>query len=588
MAYLFAQPSRLFKTLKDSGFKSTTYALSELVDNSIDADAKNILISVKSGKTVTKNRKQIDRIKSIAIFDDGSGMEKDVLARCLSLGWGTAENESNKLGKFGFGLKGASISMAERIDIYSWQERDKIFHTYLDYDEIDKNNSLEIPEPTPKKKSDINNVFLKNGKLSDSGTLIIWSNLDEYRLIPKQADTLVTHMENDMCRIFRHFLDDNNNLGHRVNIDVQLLDQKENNIRSIALKPNDPMYLLTPNSVPGFENQQTNTILKTHKILAIDPFGEKQTVTVILSRALPNIQINHGQTGPVSQHYKSNNGISFVREGREIELSEKGFYPHNDTRARWVGLEIQFPAALDDYFGVTNNKQQIRKFKDFSKEESANFDASIDASDSDFIVNEAKLLSELHKTVQNFFGQALKQVIATGATRGKKGGNTGKTDSTADQVTGKIKKIDKNVKTKSEEEAKKKTQEEKIQEWIVAIKKSTPDISDEEARKLAEDKLSNVVELQLDEWSGPVFLDVKDVGNAAVGILNQKHPFFAKFYDYLQSSEDPRGIKAMELLLMALVRAEDVLYNQLDKRDFERIREEWGKYMREFLDDFID
>ena len=41
-------------------------------------------------------------------------MDLNTLLRCLSLGWGTKLEEDSGLGKYGFGLKGASLATCKK------------------------------------------------------------------------------------------------------------------------------------------------------------------------------------------------------------------------------------------------------------------------------------------------------------------------------------------------------------------------------------------------------------------------------------------------------------------------------------------
>ena len=70
------------------------------------------------------------------------------ISKCLSFGWGTRLNNGTGLGKFGFGLKGASISQARRIEIYSWQENQTPNFIYLDIDEI-IDAQIDLSKPIP-------------------------------------------------------------------------------------------------------------------------------------------------------------------------------------------------------------------------------------------------------------------------------------------------------------------------------------------------------------------------------------------------------------------------------------------------------
>ena len=68
-------------------------------------------------------------------------------------------------------------------------------------------------------------------------------------------------------------------------------------------------------------------------------------------------RLNHGR------HAARNVGISVVRAGREIELDQALVDP-SEPRDRWWGIEVEFPPALDEIFGVTNNKQSARNLSD--------------------------------------------------------------------------------------------------------------------------------------------------------------------------------------------------------------------------------
>ena len=63
------------KSLRDSGYKNCAAALAELIDNSIEAKAKNINILVFE-KSVTQNNMQNKKISEIVICDDGIGMNE--------------------------------------------------------------------------------------------------------------------------------------------------------------------------------------------------------------------------------------------------------------------------------------------------------------------------------------------------------------------------------------------------------------------------------------------------------------------------------------------------------------------------------
>ena len=86
-----ANPALMIKMLRDAGYKNTSYAVAELVDNSIEAKAKNIRIALFEENVTNVRTQQL--INEIAIFDDGeviNQMNDEIpwntpLAECVAL-----------------------------------------------------------------------------------------------------------------------------------------------------------------------------------------------------------------------------------------------------------------------------------------------------------------------------------------------------------------------------------------------------------------------------------------------------------------------------------------------------------------------
>ena len=113
----------IFKTsdalsgLRDSGIKSTASAIAEIVDNSIEANADKIEILAFEDKVLSGSR-HIDKISEIAIYDNGNGMDKEVLELCTAVGGGNRQLRKG-LGRFGYGLPNSSMSQCRRVEVYS-------------------------------------------------------------------------------------------------------------------------------------------------------------------------------------------------------------------------------------------------------------------------------------------------------------------------------------------------------------------------------------------------------------------------------------------------------------------------------------
>jgi len=87
----------LMPKLANAGY-SFVQAISELVDNSIDArpEGRTLLVKIELGRD------------HIQVLDDGIGMNQREAAACLKLAY---SEKQGKLGEFGLGLKTACLSL---------------------------------------------------------------------------------------------------------------------------------------------------------------------------------------------------------------------------------------------------------------------------------------------------------------------------------------------------------------------------------------------------------------------------------------------------------------------------------------------
>ncbi|QHE68596.1 hypothetical protein GFS60_02130 [Rhodococcus sp. WAY2] len=84
-------------------------ALADLVDNSVDAGARHVLIRFVSEGT---------RIVAMRVIDDGAGMDGDTIEAAMTYGR-RREYASGDLGHFGVGMKAASLSQARMLRVWS-------------------------------------------------------------------------------------------------------------------------------------------------------------------------------------------------------------------------------------------------------------------------------------------------------------------------------------------------------------------------------------------------------------------------------------------------------------------------------------
>jgi sensor histidine kinase regulating citrate/malate metabolism len=116
--------------LQDNGYKSTVSAISEIIDNSIQANAKNVDIIII--KNTTRAEEEIDEI---LISDDGDGMDESIFNKALQMSSGSRSKAKTGLGKYGQGLPNSSISQTKRVEVYTVQNGN-ILYNHIDLNEI--------------------------------------------------------------------------------------------------------------------------------------------------------------------------------------------------------------------------------------------------------------------------------------------------------------------------------------------------------------------------------------------------------------------------------------------------------------------
>lgn len=170
---LVPDPAVLITGLRDTGYDFNT-SLSDIVDNSVDANADNIEIRMDL-VMVGRGTKPL-----ITIADDGCGMSRTDLINSMRYGAQDTKGKNPKrLGKFGLGLKTASTAICTKLSVISKaKSEDKLVMATWDLEQVVRNNkwNLEITEEEdiPKEYLRRTSLFMSKGH----GTLVVWDNID--------------------------------------------------------------------------------------------------------------------------------------------------------------------------------------------------------------------------------------------------------------------------------------------------------------------------------------------------------------------------------------------------------------------------
>lgn len=156
-------PDILMNSLRSIGYSFKT-AVADIIDNSISADAKNIWIDFPSYSS--------DNLY-ITILDDAIGMDDAALFNAMKYGSERDEYGEKDLGRFGVGLKSASLSQCRTLTVMSKFNGD--IHAYRwDLDEVLRSKEWECLRLDFDEIQACPNYEKLNSLVQ--GTMVVWQN----------------------------------------------------------------------------------------------------------------------------------------------------------------------------------------------------------------------------------------------------------------------------------------------------------------------------------------------------------------------------------------------------------------------------
>ncbi|MGH3967090.1 MAG: ATP-binding protein, partial [Mycobacterium sp.] len=301
------------------GYVSLSTALAELIDNSLQAGATTIDISVVRPTPADS--------PEITVIDNGVGMNRGELEASLQFGGTPRFDDRQSFGRFGIALPAASLSQSRHIEVVAWQGGGTAMEVCLDVDEIVARASVRLCA----KRSNL----VVDGA---SGCAVIWQQCD--RIEYQRLAWLERALHRDLGRIYRRFL----SAGLKLSIN-----------RS-RVKARDPLLLHS-----SVEGHTASLAFEPQRYELATAAGSTSFVEVRFS-ALPVHAWHHlDNLTKRRADIVGGAGVSIMRAGREIAF---GWHLMGGKRKEnyddWWRCEIEFEPALDEHFGITINKQGIR------------------------------------------------------------------------------------------------------------------------------------------------------------------------------------------------------------------------------------
>ncbi|MGF7535143.1 ATP-binding protein [Bacillus mexicanus] len=329
---------RLLRVLRNSGFNMQT-AMGELLDNSVDAGARDIEVYTYINNLQKKN---------ILVIDNGKGMSESTLHHSLTLAK-ELKVGIDQLGKYGMGMKTAALCITPQFEILTKTiSGDILFGEF----NINKMESLGEFKTNVRKANDEEVIFFKSklGKRTRSGTILILKNCDNYDI---SFTTFVKQMEQFIGLTYKNFI------SKGISFSVNDMPVKGKIIEGI-----DPLML---------DLEETYVVAQREAVPVEyqDAAGHKKTTFIEVSASVvpkpdPNGKgkIFNGKNLklPINQ---TNQGVYFYREGRMVgkALTWNDVYGERHNAKNRFRIEINCKSDLDNEIRMNFQKGNVAPTK---------------------------------------------------------------------------------------------------------------------------------------------------------------------------------------------------------------------------------
>lgn len=326
--------SRLLSSLRDVGYDFVT-AVADIVDNSIAANSSRVDIRIDDGAAEPR----------VLIADNGRGMTHSALVEALRLG-SRRDYEYDDLGKFGLGLKTASLSQCRRLVVVSRHSPRsfRVASATLDLDSIANDDRWRLPPPDTRRANTVAAEWL----IDSTGTVVVWERLDrvvstdeplngwDRRRLAKLIDSTAFHLS----MVFHRFLEGGRG-RRRVRITV-------NGRRLRPWNPFAPEEQRTRRMPPhsfelGTETMRGRVLMQGYVLPARDQFSSQDSF--------------ERMSGP--RKWNGQQGFYIYRNQRLIQSGGWCGLRAPDEHTKLARIALDFPASLDPLFNVNIAKMRV-------------------------------------------------------------------------------------------------------------------------------------------------------------------------------------------------------------------------------------
>ncbi|HWO23572.1 MAG TPA: ATP-binding protein [Kofleriaceae bacterium] len=342
--------------MRDLGYKDPAWALSEQLDNSLQAGADTV--AIRFGYTSTSKAKP----DMIAVCDNGNGMIPEMISFAVRWGGTDREGDRSGFGRYGYGLPSSAVSIAKRYTVFAKAPKREWHAVTVDIEQLaahagdlEKTQELltarKTPLPTWVVSGRAGDDTLALEKL-DSGVVIVLEEMDRLSKLNGwiKTEAISTKLLQHFGVIYRRFIPEK-----KIYVNGQLVQAV------------DPLFLLE--HARFFDETPVHAEpVETRVIEAEGVSGAKGKVRIRASLLPPNFQwADPNDYRPDMRGIKSNNRLSIMRKynglivcraGRQLDCISPDWTKFQNYDVN-IKIEIDFDPTLDEFFSITTAKQQV-------------------------------------------------------------------------------------------------------------------------------------------------------------------------------------------------------------------------------------
>ena len=320
----------VIESLRSIGYTLET-AIADIIDNSISAGASKVQIMHRwlgGGESW------------VAMADDGMGMSELALHDAMKLG-GHFSNMEGSLGRFGFGLKTASISQCRRLTVVTVCRGDMCACVW-DVEAAMRNNCWDAIMQG--KESILSDAFLREvcEKLGvdagKDGTVIIWQNIDaEFNNSHDNFVEAFSCVRRHLSLTFHRFL-----IREGKNAAIKII---------INGLPLTPVYPFGPDNNINRLALDSDTIFNNGHAVSFYPY--------VLPRSDNYSDPAEYNSYTGEDGYVQSQGFYVYRNRRLIQHGTWFKLLRKSEKTQLLRIQVDFPSELDSQWGVNVMKSQI-------------------------------------------------------------------------------------------------------------------------------------------------------------------------------------------------------------------------------------